>query len=76
MEFRFIEWRNDIYIVLGIGYDSRQDPPDVFICVPLENQSIYRSVINPPGLVKIPIAEAMEITEEKRIRAIWALFGG
>lgn len=76
MEFRFIEWHGDIYIVLGIGYNQQIDPPDVFICVPLENQSIYRSVINPPGLIKIPFTEANEITEEKRIIAIWALFGG
>jgi hypothetical protein len=76
MHFRFIEWNKDIYVVLGIGYDQRMDPPDVFICVPLENQSIYRTVLTHPGLIKIPIAEAIEITEEKRIRAIWTLYGG
>ena len=76
MEFRFVEWYNDIYIVLGQGYDQRIDPPDIFICILLENQSIYRTIINPPGLIKIPISEAIEITEKKRLLAIWALFGG
>lgn len=76
MDFRFVEWNKDIYIVLGIGYDQRLDPPDVFICVPLENRSIYKTVITVQGLVKIPIAEATEITEEKRILAIWTLYGG
>lgn len=76
MELRFIEWRGEIYIVLGIGYDRSCDPPDVFHCVPLENRSIIRTVITAPALIKIPIAEAVEITEEKRLFAIWTLYGG
>ena len=76
MDFRFVEWNGEIYIVLGIGYDRRQDPPDVFICVPLEKESIYKTAITAPGLIKIPIIQAVEITEKKRLLAIWALFGG
>lgn len=76
MDFRFVEWRGELYIVLGIGYDSRIDPPDVFTAVPFDGHSLYRSVINMPGIVKIPFTEAIEITDEKRLRAIWILFGG
>ena len=76
MEFRFVEWRGELYIVLGIGYDSRIDPPAVFTAVPFDGQSLYRSVLNMPGIVKLPFTEAVEITDEKRLRAIWILFGG
>lgn len=75
MDYTFIEWRGEIYIVLGIGYDTRIDPPDVFFGVPLQDKSILRSLINNPGVVKIPISEAIEITDENRINAIWILFG-
>lgn len=76
MDFRFVEWRGELYIVLGIGYDSRIDPPDVFTAVPFNGRSLYMSVLNAPGIVKIPFTEAVEITDEKRLRAIWILFGG
>lgn len=76
MDFRFVEWRGELYIVLGIGYDSRIDPPDVFTAVPFDGRSLYRSILNMPGIVKIPFTEAVEITDEKRLRAIWILFGG
>lgn len=76
MEFRFVEWRGELYIVLGIGYDSRIDPPDVFTAVPFDGRGLYQSVLDAPGIVKIPFTEAIEITDEKRLRAIWILFGG
>lgn len=76
MDFRLVEWRGEIYIVSGIGYDTRIDPPDVFIGVPFDGSSIFKSVICAPGIVKIPFSEATEITDKKRIKAIWILFGG
>lgn len=76
MEYRFIEWNGELYIVVGIGYDTRIDPPDVFHAVPIQNnQSLFKTVIEYPGLVKIPFSEAVEITDKKRIFAIWTLFG-
>ncbi len=75
MDYRFVEWRGEIYIVLGIGYDTRIDPPDVFHAVPLENRSIISSLLHNPGIVKIPFTEAIEITDKNRIFAIWTLFG-
>lgn len=75
MDYRFVEWRGEIYIVLGIGYDTQIDPPDVFHCVPLESHSVIRSLLEFPGIVKIPFTEAIEITDKKRIYAIWVLFG-
>ncbi len=77
MDYRFIEWRGELYIVLGIGYDTRIDPPDIFVAVPYNGkQSFFRTVFEAHGMVKIPFTEAIEITEEKRIRAILVLFGG
>lgn len=76
MDYRFVEWRGELYIVLGIGYDTRIDPPDIFTAVPFTGKdSFFKTVVEAPGLVKIPFSEAVEITDEKRIRAIWILFG-
>lgn len=76
MDIRLVEWRGELYIISGIGYDTRIDPPDVFIGVPFDGTSLLRSMICAPGIVKIPFSEAIEITDEKKIRAIWILFGG
>ncbi len=75
MDLRFVEWRGEIFIVFGVGYDSTMEHPDIFTGVPLEKGSIFKTVITSPGIVKIPIAEAIEITDEKRIQTIWVLYG-
>jgi hypothetical protein len=74
MNIRFIEYDENIYIVLGIGYDDRYDPPDVFIAIPLK-EAVYRSLITETNEIIIPIVEAVEITDKNRVLALWVLFG-
>lgn len=73
MKIRIIEWLGDLYLVVGFGYDSHCDPPDVLHAVPLED-TLIRSILVYKDFIKIPLSEAIEITDEKRIRAILVLF--
>ncbi len=73
MTYRLIEWQGDIYIVLGISYNAKYDPPDVFYAVPIE-ESLFESVML-QSIRIIPFSESIEITDEARIRAIWILYG-
>jgi len=69
----FIEYYKTIYVVVGIGYDANIDPPDVFYCVALD-KDFYHAVIQ-HDVVKIPVGQCLEITDEKRIRTLWILYG-
>ena len=74
MKVRLVEWQEDIYLVLGIGYDQYSDPPDVYLAIPLKD-TIIRSLLINPDLIKIPFSEALEITDEKKVKTILILFG-
>jgi hypothetical protein len=74
MVYRLIEWNGLLYIVVGIGFDHTQDPPDVFYAVPLED-TLFSSVLLNIDFIRIPFSEALEITDQNRIRAIWILYG-
>lgn len=74
MNFRLIEWHQSIYIVLGIGYNKRYDPPDVFYVTPLTN-TLVRSILLNLELIEVPFSEAEEITDLARIQTIWILYG-
>lgn len=76
MLLRFIEFSGDIYLVVGITYEMRFDPPECFVAVPLTkaNQSITRALIENFS-VKIPLAYAMEITDKNRLQALLVLYG-
>lgn len=72
-KYRLIEYLSEIFLVVGIGYDSRFDPADVFYCVKLED-SLFKSLMKPHELI-IPLSKALEITDENRLLAIWTLYG-
>ncbi len=74
MDYRFVFYQSAIYIVLGIGYDGKYDPPDVFILVPLETD-IFKSIITNLEPIIVPFTEVTEITEESVLQAIWVLYG-
>lgn len=73
MKFRFIEYDTRIYLVRGIGYDTRFDPPEVFHCVEV-TENAWRSLLSLTEVI-IPVSRATEITNKNRILAIWTLFG-
>lgn len=76
MKIRFIEYQNDIYIVLGITYDSRFTYPDCFVVVPLDkhNPSIFKTIFDSHTLL-VPFIEAKEITDKNRIISLMVLYG-
>jgi hypothetical protein len=74
MKFKFIECYGNLFIVIGIGYNSKFDPPDVVYCVPLEI-NIKQALLTNIAYLEIPLAQVVEITDKKRINAIWILYG-
>lgn len=76
MKFRFIEYKQDIYIVIGIGYDQFQECPEYFLCIPLTKQrlSLFGTVLL-SSTTKIPIDQAIEITSKNKLLALLVLYG-
>lgn len=76
MLLRFIEFSGDIYIVVGVTYEMRFDPPECYVAIPITvgTQSITRALIENFS-VKIPLAYGMEITDKKRLQALLVLYG-
>ena len=73
IKYRLVEYDEQILLVLGVGYDVNYDPPEVFHCVQLRD-SLFKSLLSPYEIV-IPLSEAIEITDKKRLLAIWTLYG-
>lgn len=74
MKYRIVEYLTDLYIVIGIGYNSKYDPPEVFYVVPLKN-TLFKSVVLNLDTIEIPLSEIKEITDKKKLKAIWVLYG-
>lgn len=74
MNYRIIKWNGAFYIVLGIGYNNRFDPPDVFYAVPI-TETLFISIITTLDVIEIPFYQAIEITDKSVIQAIWILYG-
>ncbi len=76
MKIRFIEYHNDIYVVIGITYDSRHNYPECFVATPLKdlNPSIFRSILQLYTL-NIPFVDAKEITDKNRLISLMVLYG-
>jgi hypothetical protein len=77
MKYRFVEYRGDIYIVIGIGYFNDFDAdssPMFFEVIPLSDHSLIRSSLR-PYTMNIPFSEAIEITDKNRLLALMVLYG-
>lgn len=74
MKIRLIKFRDVLYIVIGIGYESKFDPPETYYAVPLK-ESIYRDLILANIVEKIPVSQAIEITDKNKVKALLVLFG-
>lgn len=76
MKLRFIEYQDNIYIVVGISYDSKYLDGLYFVSVLLdrENKSVIKSALSPHTL-NIPLAEAKEITDKNRLISLMVLYG-
>ena len=75
MKMTFIEYRGDIYIVVGIGHISTNIiSPEFFEVVPLVDHSLVRSSLQLSTLY-VPFSEAIEITDKNRLIALMVLYG-
>lgn len=74
MKIRLIKFRDVLYVVIGIGYESKFDPPETYYAVPLK-ESIYRELILANIVEKIPVSQAIEITDKNKVKALLVLFG-
>ena len=74
MKLRLIKFQDIIFMVVGIGYESKFDPPETYYAIPLK-ESIYRDLIMAHLVVKIPMSQAVEITDKNKVKALLVLFG-
>lgn len=74
MKIRLIKFRDVLYVVIGIGYESKFDPPETYYAVPLK-ESIYRDLILANIVEKIPVSQAIEITDKNKVKTLLILFG-
>jgi len=76
MKFRFVEYEQDIYLVVGIGYNQDNRCPDYFVCVILDrnNSSLFKAIIH-PHTINIPFDKAIEITDKNRLKLLGVLYG-
>lgn len=76
MKMRFIEYEGDIYVVIGITYDSTKAYPECFVAVPLKDaeKSPTRAMLSLYTLT-IPFIEAKEICDKNRLISLMVLYG-
>ncbi len=74
VKLTFIEWQESVFIVIGVGYDSKFHPPEVYYCILLE-KSLITDILLAKDTIVIPFSQAVEITDKNRIKAINILFG-
>lgn len=76
MDLRFIEFRGDIYVVVGQTHVRHYDPPEAFVAIPLSlcrNRTITRDLIEHDSIT-IPMAYAEEISDKQRVRTLMLLY--
>jgi hypothetical protein len=75
MKLTFIEYKGNIYIVVGIGYCSgNPKSPEFFEVVPLVDHNLIKSSFGLSTL-HVPFSEAIEITDKNRLIALMVLYG-
>lgn len=74
VKLKFIEWQESVFIVIGVGHDTKFDPPEVYYCILLE-KSLITDILLAKDTIVIPFSQAIEITDKNRIKAINILFG-
>lgn len=74
MEIRFIEYDDETLVVIGMAYETRYDPPECYVAVPLKD-SITRTALFSLNSITIPFTRAIEITDPKRLKALRILYG-
>lgn len=72
-KYRFVEYEDDIWLIVGIGYNSEKRA-DVFEIVPLfQNNNINRASISVDS-VQVEIDEVTEIEDKNTLESIFILY--
>jgi hypothetical protein len=76
VKLRFIEYKGDLYVSLGITYNRSLETPECFVCAPINayNSTVYRSILD-ANTINIPIDEANEVTNKSQLIALMVLYG-
>lgn len=74
MKYRFIEYRGDLYVVIGITYDQTQSYPEVFKAVPVASSRTLTECLLETHTITIPFEYATEITDKNTILALMVLY--
>jgi hypothetical protein len=75
MKLRFIEYKGDLYLSVGITYDN-EAIQECFIAIPIDSikPNLLRSVLE-NNTIKIPFSQAKEITNKSQLIALLVLYG-
>lgn len=73
MKFRFITYLNEIYLVVGIGFDDAHQCQEYFEVIPLQ-PNLFKAVLYDSTL-KIPFSQAIEITDKNTLLNLLVLYG-
>jgi hypothetical protein len=74
VNIRFIKFQDIYFVVVGIGYESKFNPPETYYAIPVR-ESLYRDLVLAHVVVKIPMSQAIEITDKNKVKALLVLFG-
>lgn len=72
-KIRFVKYLGEIYVVKGFTYDTRFDPPECYVVVPLK-YSVFRSYLS-ISYEHLPFYAADEIVDQKTIEVLMRLYG-
>jgi hypothetical protein len=75
MRYRFIEYKGDLYVVVGITHDQTQSYPECFTAVPVTSSRTLTECLLERHVLTIPFSEAIEITNKNTILALMVLYG-
>lgn len=70
---RFVKYSQEIYVIKGFTYDTRFDPPECYVVVPLR-YSLFKSYLS-VSYEYLPFYAADEIVDQKTIETLMSLYG-
>lgn len=76
MKLRFIEFQEEVFVVVGQTYNMNFHPPECFVAVHVSlcrGKSITRELITNSSVV-IPVAYSKEITDKVRLMTLMLLY--
>lgn len=76
MKLRFVQFQEEVFVVVGMTYNKNFDPPECFTAIHVslcKGKSITRELITNESVV-IPVAYSEEITDKARLMTLMLLY--